>query len=631
MSMLFGVVHMDGRRVEPDALAWSDARLARCGPDGGSAWSEGSAALGHRLLCVTPESRLERMPLSARDGKVMLVATARLDNRDELCALFEIGVSDRPKIADTELVRRAFERWGERCVEHLFGDWSLAAWDADLRRLFLARDQLGNTGLHYAIEGSTVSFSSTSWSLPGGARPIDEANVASFLVMMGGDVSFTPWAGVKRLGPGECLTVEPGRHRVRRYWDMDSAPDVRLGSTAEYVEGFLDLFRTAVRTRLRSIKPIASTLSAGLDSGSVTVLAAEALRERGERLMALTSVPMFEATPGSRISDEWPVAEIVSRAAMNVDHVAIRGDAHSPLASIDLVLDAMPEFHLATTNLFWMFDLLRTAQDGGAGVVLTGQLGNGGVSWSGGRARVASAFMRGRFIYAARALSETRQAEGSSLPRALFRHVIGPIGSPVRRVVRARPRPWAPWSSASGISPEFARRMNLRRKVSWQDLGVTWPISPERERDFVIGVNAAIAGPYWHAMGASHHLEVRDPTADIRLIEYCLGLPEDQYVGREGRRLLIRRAMAGLLPDEARLSQVRARQGSDVPQRLAQDAEALEASMNDLATSPIARRYFDIDSLRRAQRSIVGGATGDAGLVSSGSLLRAILIGRLLR
>src|SRR5664280_2458081 len=103
MSAIFGLVYLDGRPVPASALETMRARLAHWGPDGGGTWLGESAALGQVLLRTTPEARHETMPLWDEDRQTVLVAAARLDNRDELCDAFGIPAAERPTTPDGAL------------------------------------------------------------------------------------------------------------------------------------------------------------------------------------------------------------------------------------------------------------------------------------------------------------------------------------------------------------------------------------------------------------------------------------------------------------------------------------------------------------------------------------------------
>lgn len=624
MSVIFGLVHLDGRPVAPDALERTDAALASWGPDGAGAWTDGAAALGHRLLAVTPEALHERMPL-AGDG-LALVAAARLDNRDEL--LDELGVPgpERPTTPDGRLVLLAYHRWGEGSVRRLYGDWSFAAWDPQRRRLVLARDQLGNTGLFYCHRPGFVAFSSAASTLPGVARQLNEGYLARYLAISGRAEDETIWNGVSRVQPGHLVTVDPRGLRVREHWSLEDVPPIRFGSDDAYAEAFLDRYRRAVRSRLRARGPVASTLSAGLDSGSVTALAAEALRERGERLLALTSVPLHRAEHLVRgsLADEWPLAHAVAEHCGSVEHVPVRAEGVSPIAGLDRSLAAELDPQHAAVNLFWLMALLEEARRRGARVLLTGQLGNGGISWSGGRARTLYLFGRGKWRAGMRAL-RSRSAQ-SSWPRAVQSELLAPLVGPLWRERGRLLRGRTPFERHGALTPALARRLDD------QDQGprVPWPFSPEVERRLTLFRNGVLAGPTWHAFGSSFGLEVRDPTADARLLELCAGVPDEQHVLGGKPRALVRRAMAGLMPDAVRESQRRGKQAADVALRLRDHRDEVELALARLGASTRASEYLDVSALRASWRAIESALDPDVAAWDTGRLLRGLMAGRFL-
>ena len=214
-----------------------------------------------------------------------MFATARLDNRNELCDTFGIPHPERPTTPDGRLIQLAFKRWGESCPKKLYGDWSMVVWDYDRQRLFLARDQFGNTGLFYYHQPPLFAFASSLkalLALPEVPRRLSEWHLACYLtVFYQGYGSGTQWQGIEQLLPGFQATITSETFRRQAYWRLEDAPPVRLGSDEDYLAGFLDHYRRAVRCRLESVRPVGVTLSSGLDSGSVTALAAADLRTRG--------------------------------------------------------------------------------------------------------------------------------------------------------------------------------------------------------------------------------------------------------------------------------------------------------------------------------------------------------------
>ena len=558
MSAIFGLVYLDGRPVPASALETMRARLAHWGLDGGGTWLGESAGLGQVLLRSTPEACHETMPLWDDDKQTVLVAAARLDNRDELCDVFGIPAAERPTTPDGRLIQLAFQRWGEDSPRHLLGDWSFAAWRPRERRLFAARDHIGVTGLFYYCRPPFFAFASgceALLALPEVPRRLDELRLARYLAIVPGDHDHTVWQDVRKLLPAHDSAVTAGGLRTECYWRTEDAPAVRLGSDADYVEGFLGLYRRAVRSRLRSLRPVGTTLSAGLDSGSVTALAAEALRERGARLTAFTSVPLHPAghlVPGA-IADEWPLAHAVAERWDNIEHVPVRAETTTPLAAVARSLAIYPQPMHAAANLFWLLAIYAAARERALGVVLTGQMGNGGISWSGGQNRIFYLFARGHWDAGRRALAAWRVRQGRSWLGAVKSQLLRPVLAPFWQQRQRLLRPGAPsWANLGAVQPDFARRMKLQaaaREIHFHKL-FAWPFDPKHERALIFSMNAPLAGPIHQAHGAALGLEIRDPTTDVRLLEDRLGVPEEIHSHDGGERMLVRQAMDGLLPPE---------------------------------------------------------------------------------
>ena len=151
MSGIVGIVHFDGAPVDRHLLGQMTAFMTSRGPDAQQIWVEGNVGFGHTLLKTTDESEHERQPFTL-DGRVWIVADARVDARRELVPQLQAHGHESlpPNATDVELILRAWQTWGENCVEHLLGDFAFAIWDGPRQRLFCARDHLGVKPFFYA-------------------------------------------------------------------------------------------------------------------------------------------------------------------------------------------------------------------------------------------------------------------------------------------------------------------------------------------------------------------------------------------------------------------------------------------------------------------------------------------------
>src|SRR5687767_1237826 len=197
MSAVAGIVHLDGGGACAGELNQMLHSLGHWGPGMGSVASGGA--------CFGRVGSNQFLPIVDHDRGFVFTAAARLDDRDALSDSLEVGRHEQLTLSDECLLIRAFQRWGDACPEHLNGDWSLAVWSPANRRLFLARDHYGNTGLHYARCGERVAFASDIKALLSLAwlpRRLDEHYVSAILVDAGiGAPSATVYRDISRLPP----------------------------------------------------------------------------------------------------------------------------------------------------------------------------------------------------------------------------------------------------------------------------------------------------------------------------------------------------------------------------------------------------------------------------------------------
>ncbi len=121
MSAIAGVVYLDERPASAHDVEPARRELAAWGPDGGSTWSEGGAAVAHLAAHATPGAASERWPLRGARGE-WLIADARLDNRQALMRALRLESSPLP--TDGALILAAHERWGDDAPAHLVGDFA---------------------------------------------------------------------------------------------------------------------------------------------------------------------------------------------------------------------------------------------------------------------------------------------------------------------------------------------------------------------------------------------------------------------------------------------------------------------------------------------------------------------------
>jgi asparagine synthase (glutamine-hydrolysing) len=282
MCGIAGLVNLDGSPADPGLIERMTAAIAHRGPDGAGRHVDGAVGLGNRRLAIIDLSPLGAMPMASEDGESVITYNGELYNFLDLRHELErLGHHFRSR-SDTEVVLHAYIEWGERCVERFNGMFAFAVHDRRRNQVFLARDRYGVKPLYLTEAGGAFLFASEIKCFlehPRFRAQISLPHLLEYFTFQNIFSDGTWFAGVRLLPPGRSLTISvaDGSRRERVYWDFDFAEHAGKESDAEYAEELDRLFRQAVERQLVSDVPLGAYLSGGMDSGSITAVAAQYL------------------------------------------------------------------------------------------------------------------------------------------------------------------------------------------------------------------------------------------------------------------------------------------------------------------------------------------------------------------
>ncbi len=256
--------------------------IAHRGPDGEGQYADGPVGLANRRLAIIDPRPEGNQPMFDATGDFVITYNGEVYNYRELRAELERDGRRFRTQTDTEVVLNAYAAWGSGCVERFNGMFAFAIWNRRERELFLARDRYGVKPLYYAEVGSVVVFGSEIKSLLAHdslAARVSPRHLLEYFTFQNIFTDGTLFAGVKLLRPGHRVTLRAASEPVlpERYWDFDFREVHEGVSEEEYIEELDRLFRQAVDRQLVADVEVGAHLSGGMDSGSVTALAARTL------------------------------------------------------------------------------------------------------------------------------------------------------------------------------------------------------------------------------------------------------------------------------------------------------------------------------------------------------------------
>jgi asparagine synthase (glutamine-hydrolysing) len=465
-----------------------------------------------------------------------------LDNAAELAAGLEdahIGIA-----APEPLLAAAYRRWGADLPSRMRGDFVLLVWDRDRREGLLAHDQLGARPLFLHGTAGHLRFANEVRDLlallPTRPGP-DAACVAHWLALGPRPGRSTLFAGVSRLGPGEMVLLDRHGFRRRRYWEPRFEPPLE-GSPDQLGEAMRKALERAVGRRVGASGVTAVTMSGGLDSSSVAALGAAGAPER---ILACSAV--FPDHPEADESE--PIAEL--RRALDLPGVVA---TVRPGGLLGGVLDHVATWRLPPVGWGdpWTLALLHAARERGAETVLDG---DGGDELFASRNYLLADRLRARRPLDALALAR-RLPGGAYAGRREVAGVVASFGLagafPPRLQAPALPL------QVRREAPAWLRRGARRELIAsgdplaWKRLdGPRW--WAHAAHGLAYEIEATGVFEHQRRRAAMAGLEARHPLLDFDLVELGLRQPPRATFDPRFNRPLLRRAMAGLLPDSIRL------------------------------------------------------------------------------
>jgi asparagine synthase (glutamine-hydrolysing) len=608
------------------------------GPHHGGQWSAGSIALGRRLMRVLPEDIFDRQPFVGGEGRYVLVADVRLDNRDELTEALRIPPAQTRTLCDAAILLAAFEQWDEFCLERLVGDYAFAAWDGPRRRLLLARDPLGQRPLHYHRGNKFFAFA----SMPKGLHALaevpyapDEERIAEFLVLMPETGTQSFFLGIERVEPGHVVTVTTESLATRRHW-QPTRRQIVLRRPEDYSEALRDLLDQAVSCRLRGTGDVGAYLSGGFDSGAVAATAARLLASTDRRVIAFTGVPRegyAGPAPDNGSIDEGPVAAATAALYPNIEHILVRNEGRSPLLDLDrrFFLYDRPVRGLCATGWSNSFD--NAIRKRKLNVILGAGFGNMGLSYN-GMELLPELLRSGRWFRLwseASALVTSRRLRWSGVLANTF----GPWCPPAlwRWANRIGGKYALEVNDFTAIHPGRLAQLNLpaHAKARNHDLGYRpWKDGYAMRLHLLL---MGDPGNYHKAGLGGPQVDYRDPTADVRLLQFCLAVPMEQFLRDGVPRALARRALSDRLPKQVLEATRPGAQAADWHEDFAAARDGVVDELDRLEACPAATAALDLPRLRRLTENWPSGGweRAEVFIPYRYTLLRAIAAGHFLR
>lgn len=274
MCGITGFFHQKNKELSLDVLNIMRDTLAHRGPNAKGSLLIQKCGLAHRRLSIIDLSAEANQPMQTENGNFTLVFNGEVYNYKEIKnTLLEKGIVFKT-VSDTEVVLKAYQYWGEKCLNKFNGFFAFAIYDKQKNELFIARDRIGIKPLFYYYSNGNFAFASelkAIYKYPGYQKVINKtalSEVINFQSITGFNSIFE---NTYTLPPGHFLRITANDFSISEYWKVPAPSNNNL-SYQENVNLSAELIKNSVQKRRMADVPFGAFLSGGIDSSLIAAI-----------------------------------------------------------------------------------------------------------------------------------------------------------------------------------------------------------------------------------------------------------------------------------------------------------------------------------------------------------------------
>ena len=582
-GIIWGIIDLNEKQKQNELGKDMMKKIKHCKVDKYDYYINDNIFIGCGLQHITLESINEILPYNDDKSNLIITCDAIIDNRRELLYELELDKNNVDVFTDSQYILMAYKKWGKECSKHLLGDFSFVIYDEKHKEVFCSRDQIGRRTLYYYYKDNIFAFCTLCEPLLTvfKEKPVlNERWITDFLALASiihvCEDEETIYKEIKQVQAAYNISIKINKFKKEQYWDpFVELKEFKFNNDDEYVDKFMKIYTEAVNCRVRGIKDIGLLVSGGLDSSSVAAISVDLLKKQGRKLKTFTSVPMegfVDKKELYSINDESDYVRELSKFIGISDINFYRAEGKNSFNVIDELIEIFEQPYKIIDNSHWINSIGKLASDNNCKVVMKGQYGNVTVSFGDFFTHAKTLFYKGKIIKLFLEINDACKMHNMSrkkFTKTIFKTLL-PYRIRKKKFIKNNPN--YDRFETSPINKELIKKYNVKQRFDKLDLNIPIGKVTNLKEIRKLMVNRYVNS---HVFSISTKISLengiifRDPTADIRVIEFCLRLPTEQFVKGGIDRRLIRNAMKGLLPEKIRMNiKESGVQGADCIQRL---------------------------------------------------------------
>ena len=555
MSSIYGVLSKSGSLIPEDWKRKMEQETGWWQHDGLESVESPGFFMGKALFRTSPTIQNQ---FSQSHPHFDILADVRLDNIPELKGL--LGIDSSSSLSDTDLILKAYDRFGKECVEHLIGAFAFVIYDKRDHSLFLAVDQMGFKPLHYFETNDLFVFGSQKksvLSIPKVDRSPNWPYIIQKNLRLRQAEDSTEYEFIKRIPSASFMKVDKSKSsETQRYWTLDTTKKTVFKDDQEYIDAFIYHVRRAVADRMRNTREIGTHISGGLDSSGVTGIAASIAKEQGRELHAFSyTVPKEMEEKDIPFENENPyVLDQIRFSKIKHLHRVEKPIWKTARQVVELEASVLDGFS-RTNNLNTEYEIQHEAKEQNVDVILSGFPGD----------ELVTSFVRPYYLEYLERGHYFKYFTSKHRGEYSFKKLLGPvllklskaIGGPLNpenaavlyQRIRSKGMDLDAYKRGEHLfskeyldaHPELQRAFEPPLKSQYI---YGFPLNlREYQRNHVCRRHTSTRMEHENLAGLQFNVEYRYPYADIRLLQYVLSIPVEQKINKNKTRLIYRRSM----------------------------------------------------------------------------------------
>jgi hypothetical protein len=591
MSGFFGIFRPQGGSVDLEAFEQMRKATERDGFDGMETHVEEKIAMGHLMLRVSPESKYDKQPLKSSCGNYLLVGHFRLDYRDELGDKLGLTQSELVLTPDSQLAMLSYQKWKEKCVHHIEGDWAFIIYEREYNNIVLIRDKVGISSIYYFFVNDVFVFSDEISGIERAFYSQIQIDLKQFsrvlIPYLKVENGCTLLKGVFQLLPGQILKIYNNLNLQESKVDFfESFMKIKFRYDLDYVLQFESVLMLSILSRSRNETGNGLYLSSGHDSSCVMYFLARELEYKKSVLSTFTSKPFFTEkftqNELKKVDESLIVFEYVKRFS-NIKPFVVDFPDFNFLNQINKLDSYQYQYPIITPNQYWVDAIASKAQKLQIRTMFTGQRGNFTLSVVPYN-YFLELLINSKIIRFLKEIFFLR-----SYSKKSFRFLIGTyLKTPIFKIIKwyfsrnsllgaKRTRIDFPWMGQM-VKKNFSNKKLKEESFLNEN---TYEYNSKLLRTILFNYYKLFSTTAWWYVGKRSATQIVDPTSDERFVKTSFSIPEEMFFKKGMPKYIFKEMMKNKPEFEILMADYKRIQSMDLGFRVEND-QTISSVINEL-------------------------------------------------